>query len=162
METDLVTVDIINSYKSFRFGNIKQSDRQRYFPIDQIQPYTIPWQYEKKKMDWTMIFPTKAPKQQHQSLQKQQQRHQDQQPQLQPRQRHHPQQQRQNVVPRGLMNHGNMCFMNSILQPLVHCPLFYDFIMSCQIDMSTPTPILAAMYILLTIGLDSVKNFKRE
>ncbi|KAI9336787.1 hypothetical protein BDR26DRAFT_896957 [Obelidium mucronatum] len=32
------------------------------------------------------------------------------------------------IKPRGLLNVGNMCFMNVILQPLLHCPPFYNLI----------------------------------
>ncbi|KAL7748229.1 hypothetical protein RI367_006415 [Sorochytrium milnesiophthora] len=32
------------------------------------------------------------------------------------------------IRPRGLINNGNMCFMNVILQPLVHCAPFYNLV----------------------------------
>jgi len=31
------------------------------------------------------------------------------------------------IVPRGLVNNENMCYMNSILQPLIRCPPFYNY-----------------------------------
>ncbi|KAG0291269.1 hypothetical protein BGZ98_003078 [Dissophora globulifera] len=32
------------------------------------------------------------------------------------------------IQPRGLVNNGNTCFMNVILQPLLHCPPFYNLL----------------------------------
>ncbi|KAJ3305230.1 Ubiquitin carboxyl-terminal hydrolase 10 [Kappamyces sp. JEL0829] len=36
------------------------------------------------------------------------------------------------IIPRGLTNNGNMCFMNCILQPLLHTPPFYMFLMGLR------------------------------
>ncbi|KNE63557.1 hypothetical protein AMAG_08666 [Allomyces macrogynus ATCC 38327] len=32
------------------------------------------------------------------------------------------------ISPRGLLNNGNMCFLNVILQPLIHCPPFFALV----------------------------------
>jgi len=36
------------------------------------------------------------------------------------------------IQPRGLINNGNMCFMNAILQPLLYCAPFYNFLISLK------------------------------
>ncbi|KAJ1564815.1 hypothetical protein HK405_013911, partial [Cladochytrium tenue] len=55
--------------------------------------------------------------------------------------------------PRGLVNNGNMCFMNAILQPLVHCPPFYNFVRGIASEMAhtfnSKTPLLDSMIIFL-------------
>jgi hypothetical protein len=54
------------------------------------------------------------------------------------------------LVPRGLINEGNLCFMNSMLQPLVYCPLFVDTILSLQEELDLQkTPLLKSMCLFL-------------
>ncbi|KAK3809584.1 MAG: hypothetical protein J3Q66DRAFT_72707 [Benniella sp.] len=57
--------------------------------------------------------------------------------------------------PRGLVNNGNMCFMNAILQPLLHCPPFYNLLIQIGKhvvhDFKNPTPLV-----------DSLIEFMRE
>ncbi|KAI9358563.1 hypothetical protein DFJ73DRAFT_622187, partial [Zopfochytrium polystomum] len=54
------------------------------------------------------------------------------------------------IRPRGLINNGNMCFMNAILQPLVHCVPFYNLVRRLSEDIKhtfkSKTPLLDAMY----------------
>ena len=72
----------------------------------------------------------------------------------------------QPIVPRGMVNSGNMCFMNSILQPLVHCPPFYNFFVDFArkffLD-SKQQPLLSAFSMFLnefnSSELDLIGNF---
>jgi ubiquitin C-terminal hydrolase len=68
------------------------------------------------------------------------------------------------VVPRGLINEGNLCFMNSMLQPLVFCPPFVDTILSLQQELdlhSKNTPLLRSMSIFLNEFLQD-KNHRKQ
>jgi hypothetical protein len=53
------------------------------------------------------------------------------------------------MVPRGLINTGNMCFANTILQVLVYCPpfteLFEELGKRLKADLARKTPLLEAM-----------------
>lgn len=57
------------------------------------------------------------------------------------------------VVPRGLINTGNMCFANTILQVLVYCTpfteLFEELGKRLKADLARRTPLLEAMVIFL-------------
>ncbi|KAJ3106101.1 hypothetical protein HDU96_008323 [Phlyctochytrium bullatum] len=53
------------------------------------------------------------------------------------------------LQPRGLVNNGNMCFMNAILQPLVHCNAFYNLFKTLRTEVAhnlkISTPLVDAM-----------------
>ncbi|KAJ2375537.1 hypothetical protein H4S02_008196 [Coemansia sp. RSA 2611] len=63
------------------------------------------------------------------------------------------------VQPRGLVNSGNMCFMNVVLQALLYCAPFYSMLRSIKenvvFSFSTSTPLLEAL-------IQFVHEFKQD
>ncbi|ORY98264.1 hypothetical protein BCR41DRAFT_314559 [Lobosporangium transversale] len=66
------------------------------------------------------------------------------------------------IQPRGLVNNGNMCFMNAILQPLLHCPPFYNLLTQIRKhavhNFKSTTPLVDSLIIFLNEFHISKKN----
>ncbi|KAJ3299167.1 hypothetical protein HK104_009849 [Borealophlyctis nickersoniae] len=70
------------------------------------------------------------------------------------------------IRPRGLVNQGNTCFMNAILQPLVHCVPFYNFIKRVGSEVkhsfTSKTPLLDSVIQFLNEFLEEEPDQKLE
>ncbi|KAJ3040198.1 hypothetical protein HDV00_011295 [Rhizophlyctis rosea] len=57
------------------------------------------------------------------------------------------------IRPRGLINNGNMCYFNAILQPLVYCPPFYNFFRQFGVEnkhtFKSQTPLIDSILLFL-------------
>ncbi|KAG0053308.1 hypothetical protein BGZ83_001347 [Gryganskiella cystojenkinii] len=66
------------------------------------------------------------------------------------------------IQPRGLVNNGNMCFMNAILQPLLHCPPFYNLLMQIGKHVvhsfKSSTPLVDSLIMYLNEFIPTTKN----
>lgn len=113
------------AWNKYRFGNIKLIDRQRIFPISRIEEYEpahLPWtNFNVSKPLWsTLISTTDAVKA---AIQYDDYEMEVEIPLVM--------NMKVSIInPRGLLNHGNMCFMNSILQPLLYSSPFYQTLLS--------------------------------
>ncbi|KAJ3273510.1 hypothetical protein HDV01_004430 [Terramyces sp. JEL0728] len=164
-------------YGKFKFGNIRKVDRQTYFPVDKITKPVLPWTNkasekhqrkpntivfgsipsaidsskpeEKEKPPstlWSSVLknsdapePKPAPKPIIKKVAPAN---------IDPLKIVNVAELAPSIRPRGLINNGNMCFMNSILQPLVYCPPFYNFISAVSKlpkNLKTKTPIIDAI-----------------
>ena len=70
-----------------------------------------------------------------------------------------------NLHPRGLLNKGNYCYINAVLQGLMGCPPFYNMIRAIEpiVKMkdasAKPTPVMETLYVFNALALSDPRKF---
>ncbi|KAI8909773.1 ubiquitin carboxyl-terminal hydrolase 10 [Gorgonomyces haynaldii] len=108
-------------YQNVQFGSVTQQILDSVIPIDRIIDYQVPWNPKQKPVQqWSSLL-----KKPHQTVDR----------------KALDVTKTSLIKPRGLINNGNMCFMNAILQPLIHTTPLYHLMQ----DKKHTTPIYLAM-----------------
>jgi len=66
------------------------------------------------------------------------------------------------IQPRGLVNNGNMCFMNAILQPLLYCAPFYNFLTTLKKETVQKITNKPSMIESMIMFIDEFKQIKKK
>jgi Ubiquitin carboxyl-terminal hydrolase len=130
-------------YQKYKFGNIKQQDRTLYFPSSKLKPFHLPWQPIRETKSWSSLLKkdSEVAQLQTSTTQPKKSKKED--------WKNIPASSKEiTIAPRGLINNGNMCFMNATLQPLLYTVPFYMFLLGLSkrklLDQEK-TPILDSM-----------------
>jgi len=66
------------------------------------------------------------------------------------------------IQPRGLVNNGNICFMNAILQPLLYCAPFYNFITTLKKETKQSITNKPSIIESMIMFIDEFKQIKKK
>ena len=114
-------------YQNYKFGNIKNQDKSLYFPLSKVKPFQLPWQPIRETKSWSSLLKkdvVEGPPQIQPPIIQQQKRSKKEE------WKNIPASSKEvSIAPRGLINNGNMCFMNATLQPLLYTVPFYIYLL---------------------------------